>query len=51
MKKLFLCSFLILVLSFSLICIASAADDGFMTFEPYGIYKTAEPLDTLPVTY
>ncbi len=42
----------ILACIFAALCIsASAADDGYMTFTPYGIYKTAEPLDAVPVTY
>ncbi len=51
MKKLFcimLCVFSVMLLCFAV----SAADEGYMTFEkPYGIYKTAEPLDAIPATY
>lgn len=48
MKKLFLCAFLIFALSCTLLC---AAEEGYMTFEPYGIYKTEAPLDAIPATY
>ncbi len=50
MKKLFcmmLCAFTVLLLCFAV----SAADEDYMTFKPYGIYKTAEPLDAVPATY
>ncbi|MBQ4556172.1 MAG: metallophosphoesterase [Clostridia bacterium] len=51
MKKRLFGILLCLVMSISLICIVSAKDSDFMTFEPYGIYKTEEPLSTVPQTY
>ena len=51
MKKRLFGILLCLVMSISLICIVSAKDSDFMTFEPYGIYKTEEPLATVPQTY
>ena len=50
MKKLFcmmLCVCAVLLLCFAV----SAADEDYMTFTPYGIYKTEEPLDAVPATY
>lgn len=50
MKKLFcmmLCAFTVLLLCFAV----GAAEEDYMTFKPYGIYKTAEPLDAVPATY
>jgi len=50
MKKLF--SIMLCVAAVLLLCFAvSAADEDYMTFAPYGIYKTAEPLDAVPATY
>lgn len=51
MKKLFcmmLCAFALLLLCFAA---SAAADKDYMTFTPYGIYKTAAPLDAVPATY
>ena len=50
MKRIFCILFCILT-AISLINVASAAEDGYMTFKPYGIYKTDAPLDVIPVTY
>ena len=50
MKKLFcmmLCTITVVILCFAV----SAADEDYMTFEPYGVYKTARPLDAVPATY
>ena len=50
MKKLF--SIMLCVVAVLLLCFAvSAADEDYMTFKPYGIYKTEEPLDAVPATY
>ena len=50
MKRMFCILFCILT-AISLVNIALAAEDGYMTFQPYGIYKTDAPLDVIPVTY
>ena len=50
MKKLF-CIMLCVVLSMLFVASVSAADEDYMTFTPYGIYKTAEPLNAVPATY
>lgn len=51
MKKLF-CMMLCVLTVMILCATVNAADKDYMTFDgPYGIYKTAEPLDTVPVTY
>ena len=50
MKKLFymmLCMATVIILCFAV----SAADEDYMMFQPYGVYKTAKPLDAVPVTY
>lgn len=51
MKKQILCAMLCIVMAVSLICIVSATDSDYMTFQFYDKYKTEEPLDTVPVTY
>ena len=48
-KRLFL---LLCALTVVFLCLAvSAAGEDYMTFAPYGIYKTATPLSTVPATY
>ncbi len=49
MKKI-LCTMLCIVTAFSLICIASAADEG-MSFRQYDVYMTEEPLGAVAQTY
>ena len=50
MKRIFCILFCILT-AISLVYVASAAEDGYMTFKQYGVYKTDAPLDVIPVTY
>ena len=50
MKRIFCVLFCILT-AISLVNIALAAEGGYMTFQPYGIYKTEAPLDSIPTTY
>ena len=50
MKRIF-CILFCILMAISLINVASATEDGYMTFKPYGIYKTKAPLDVIPVTY
>ena len=50
MKRIF-CVLFCIVTAISLVNIALAAEDGYMMFQPYGIYKTEAPLDAIPTTY
>lgn len=51
MIKKILCALFCIATALSLVCIAFAADEGYMTFKDYDVYQTAEPLDAPPMTY